>query len=289
MTHALGGLEHLARHQIKESSASMDPKTILDITWSELSRKSEPSGWLQHYLEEMTQQAFEKDHTVFADDAFCASLRNKSKLNDFVMRHVIKLLSEKLTQALEGQGSIAGNFDSLQPPQPVAEEIGAEKDQNHNLKEDPSDQVENSMEEVKEDVKFEGKGAEAAVIAVCCSVDDDPLPASDIRLADIEQPEEFAKTSSPTPGPDESWEAPPPDNDCWETSALVDDTWETAARSQDSWEAPAPTHDIAETPAPTHNSWDTPAPAPADRPTATKKKSKRFRGKKVVAESTKVY
>ena len=37
VTHALGGLEHLARHQIKENSASMDPKTILDIAWSELS------------------------------------------------------------------------------------------------------------------------------------------------------------------------------------------------------------------------------------------------------------
>ncbi|KAF1970877.1 hypothetical protein BU23DRAFT_364397, partial [Bimuria novae-zelandiae CBS 107.79] len=123
VTHTLDGLEQLARQQIEEHSASIDLKTIVNITSSKLPKKTEPT-----YLKDKTQKAFEKDHTVFADDAFCASLCKKSKLNDYVMCHVVKLLSEKLTQALAGKGNNTDELDEIPRPQPVPEEIVADKD-----------------------------------------------------------------------------------------------------------------------------------------------------------------
>ncbi|KAL1598028.1 hypothetical protein SLS60_008516 [Paraconiothyrium brasiliense] len=128
VNHMLDGLEQLARQQIEEASASMDLNTFLDITRSEFPKKTEPSAWLQAYLKDKTQKAFEKDHTVFADDVFCASMCKKSKLNDFVMRHVVKLLSEKLTEALAGKGNIVDDMDELPRPQLAPEEIVADKD-----------------------------------------------------------------------------------------------------------------------------------------------------------------
>ncbi|KAF2442245.1 hypothetical protein P171DRAFT_474679 [Karstenula rhodostoma CBS 690.94] len=201
--YALDGLEQLARQQIEEHSASMDLNTILDIARSELPKKTEPSGWLQAYLKDKTQKAFEKDHTVFADDSFCASLCKKSKLNDYVMCHVVKLLSEKLTQALAEKGTIAHELDKFPHPQPVPEEVIADKYPFAGLSKTQSKELEEKMREGEEKVRLEEEEAVAAALARYDYIGDDQPPAPDVgeESAPVKEPETCWEASVPAPEP----------------------------------------------------------------------------------------
>ncbi|KAJ4345196.1 uncharacterized protein N0V89_011325 [Didymosphaeria variabile] len=234
VTHTLDRLEQLARQQIEEHSASMDLKTMLDIIRSELPKKTEPSDWLQAYLKDKTQKAFEKDHTVFADDAFCASLCKKSKLNDYVVRHVVKLLSEKLTQALAGKGNIADEVDESPRALLVSEEIVAGTDPFAGLSKGQRKRLEKKMREEKEQARLVEEEVEAAALAQYGYVDDDPPLAPDVgeepdpveeletcweALAPASERDTYYEVSIPAPEPEPGYEdampAPEPEP-CYE-------------------------------------------------------------------------
>jgi hypothetical protein len=101
VTYNLSELELLAKQQIEEHGAAMGMIAVLDTI-----RKGPPmieyDRWLQEYLKEKSQKAFEKDYTMFTTNGFSNSL-GEGKLNRFMMRHVVELLSEKLTHTLKEQ------------------------------------------------------------------------------------------------------------------------------------------------------------------------------------------
>ncbi|OAG11486.1 uncharacterized protein CC84DRAFT_1253942 [Paraphaeosphaeria sporulosa] len=213
VTLALNGLEQLAKKEIEDHSASMDLKTILDITRSEMPKKTEPSGWIQAYLKDKTQKAFEKDHTVFADDAFCAILCKHSKLNDHVMRSVVKLLSEKLTQVLAGKEDITHALDEVPRSQPVSEEEVGGKDLFAGLSKLQRKKLERKVEQMKKKEKARLEAIEAAAAALSQGgVINDQRLALDIveESAAIEEPVTRWEASAPAPEPQTCYESSVP-------------------------------------------------------------------------------
>jgi hypothetical protein len=283
VTYALDGLEQLARQQIEENSASMDLKTILDITRSELPKKTEPSGWLQAYLKDRIQKAFEKDHTVFADDAFCEGLCKKSKLNDYVMHQVVKLLSEKLTEALAGKANVAHELDFARPP-PVPEEIVADKDPFAGLSKIKKKKLEKKMKQEKEKARLEEEGAEAAALVQYGNIVDERSPAPDVgeEPSPVEEPETLSipapeaepcyELSLPAPEAEPYYESslPAPEAEpCFEESILAPEVEPCFAESIDVIDSEP---QGKEPPAPEHRAEYVPPPPPKKETYKTKKK-----------------
>ncbi|KAF9733842.1 hypothetical protein PMIN04_012858 [Paraphaeosphaeria minitans] len=261
-THMLDGLEQLAKQEIEQHSASMDLKTMLDIIRSELPKKTEPSDWIQAYLKDKTQLAFEKDHTVFADDAFCASLCKKSKLNDYIVRHVVKLLSEKLTQTLTGPGNIAKELNGFPRPLPVLEETVADKDPFAGLSKKQKKKLEKKMrQEEEERAQLEKEEAKAAALAQYGYVGDNtPLsPNVGEKPAPVEKPETSWEASALASEPETTASEHGP---CYKDSivAVVSEPPIPEPINQEEKEAPC------EEPAPTSNAhWgDSALPAESD-------------------------
>lgn len=115
LDHDLSGLEELAMLKMEKYSLSMDLKTVVDVTRNNLDKEMKPSPWLQAFLKERLQNDFQKDHTVFADEAFYSGLCQESILNGHVMRYMVELLTERLTQTLAEKKNIAV-AEGLTPP-----------------------------------------------------------------------------------------------------------------------------------------------------------------------------
>lgn len=114
LDHDLSGLEELAMLKMEKYSLSMDLKTVIDVTRNNLDKEMKPSAWLQAFLKERLRNDFQKDHTVFADEAFYSGLCQESILNGHVMRYMVELLTERLTQTLAEKDNIISQRD--EPP-----------------------------------------------------------------------------------------------------------------------------------------------------------------------------
>ena len=197
-SHALDDLQQLAMLRIEEHTAAMDLNRVLDITRSQFPKKSEVSGTMQEFIRKRIQKAFEEDHTVFADDAFCTGLLKEHRMNDWVMRHVIQLMSDKLTQASVDKDSSIDKMDGSSSPQLVSETIVAEENGNV-LVDSGTNQEKKPIRkkgDEKQKVQREEEVSRTVMNAQVESVGDNLPP-----------PPDSTEVSAPVSGPDPPYEA----------------------------------------------------------------------------------
>jgi hypothetical protein len=86
-------LQHLTKQEIEKHAATLEVFEILDAVKDDFARINS-QGWVYDFLREKAQAAFEKDHTIFKNEALLATLDN-AVLGKLVMQWVVEMYDEK--------------------------------------------------------------------------------------------------------------------------------------------------------------------------------------------------
>jgi hypothetical protein len=91
-------LQHLTKQEIEKHAATLEVFEILDAVKDDFARINS-QGWVYDFLREKAQVAFEKDHTIFKNEALLATLDN-AVLGKLVMQWVVEMYDEKFKRML---------------------------------------------------------------------------------------------------------------------------------------------------------------------------------------------
>jgi hypothetical protein len=94
----LPDLQQLTMQEVEKHAATLEIFEVLDAVKDDFARL-DPRGWVYDFLREKAQAAFEKDHTIFRNEALSATLDNVV-LGKLVMQWVVEMYDEKIKRML---------------------------------------------------------------------------------------------------------------------------------------------------------------------------------------------